>query len=117
MFNNLIILNPSNNIVMLCLSIPIFVEEKSCCEQSMGLNKHIRVRLCFLNLSSNGVNYIMNPHHVHFRLLLQSLHWVIKVGSKSPTYDLLPAYSYIWGFLFAPLALTFNELIRRYEIK
>lgn len=52
------------------------------------------------------------------RLFLQLFYWTVKVGaSKDPVYDLLPSYSYLWGFLWVPLALGLNELIRRYEIK
>jgi hypothetical protein len=52
-----------------------------------------------------------------YRVLLQCSYWIIKISSKSSEYDLLPSYSYIWGFMWVPIALALNELIRRYEIK
>ncbi|ODN05210.1 hypothetical protein Ocin01_01491 [Orchesella cincta] len=53
-----------------------------------------------------------------FVLISQFMYGFLKVSfSKSIDYTLLPIFSYIWGFLWSPILLAFNEILRRQEIK
>jgi hypothetical protein len=49
--------------------------------------------------------------------ILQCIYAAVRLGLSIVTFNLLPAVSYVWAFLWTLVVLGINELIRRQEIK